>query len=298
MKRLIQFLLVPIFLFIAVGDSLAQKRREATASYTIVLSRTSTMQETETLCIEQARLKAIADAFGYSISETTVSNVSDQSGKVSDAFNVLTKTSVRGEWITDTSAPKLAWTCSENELAVTATVAGTIRENNKEGKTTIEFYSCSPADVTTEKSAFRSGQPLNAFFRTARSGYLSVFYLDRNSGVAYRVFPAPSYTSLDHFEVRADEAYVLFNRAYASQFPGYPSSVDLTMDVPQDKIQVIDEVIAVYSPTPYKKPLLSSQTNQQTLPELTSNQLQNWLVELKSNNKEAIIHTVNLIVSK
>jgi hypothetical protein len=276
----------------------AQKPREAAATYTMVLSRTSTMQETETLCIEQARLKAIADAFGYSISETTVGSVSDQNGKVNDAFNVLTKTSVKGEWISDTAPPKLEWKCENNELSVTAFVSGKIRENSKEGKTEVEFYPCLPSDYRIETVSFRSGQTLNTFFRSARKGYLSVFYVDHTTSEAYRVFPSPAYSSLDHLEVNADQDYVLFNRSYASQFAGYPATVDLTMELPADKSQVLDEIVAVYSPEPYKKPMLSKPSGENPLPKLRFDEFNDWITNLKSLNNQAVIKSVSLPVIK
>jgi hypothetical protein len=278
--------------------SFAQRPQDASATYTMVLSRTSTMQETETMCIEQARLKAIADAFGLSVSETTVGNVSDQNGKVTDLFNVLTKTSVRGEWISDTAPPKLEWKCENNDLIVTAYVSGKIRENSKEGKTDVEFYACLPSDYRTETTSFRSGQTLNTFFRSARKGYLSVFYVDHTTGDAYRVFPSPAYSSLDHLEVNADQDYVLFNRSYASQFAGYPATVDLTMELPADKSQVLDEIIAVYSPEPYKKPLLSKPSSTQSLPTLSHKALEDWFTQLKSNNKDAVIKSAKVSVGK
>jgi hypothetical protein len=278
--------------------SFAQRPQDASATYTMVLSRTSTMQETETMCIEQARLKAIADAFGLSVSETTVGNVSDQNGKVTDLFNVLTKTSVRGEWISDTAPPKLEWKCENNDLIVTAYVSGKIRENSKEGKTDVEFYACLPSDYRTETKSFRSGQTLNTFFRSARKGYLSVFYVDHTTGDAYRVFPSPAYSSLDHLEVNADQDYVLFNRSYASQFAGYPATVDLTMELPADKSQVLDEIIAVYSPEPYKKPLLSKPSSTQSLPTLSHKALEDWFTQLKSNNKDAVIKSAKVSVGK
>ena len=297
MKRMLFITCLLISLVPSIG-SFAQRPQDASATYTMVLSRTSTMQETETMCIEQARLKAIADAFGLSVSETTVGNVSDQNGKVTDLFNVLTKTSVRGEWISDTAPPKLEWKCENNDLIVTAYVSGKIRENSKEGKTDVEFYACLPSDYRTETTSFRSGQTLNTFFRSARKGYLSVFYVDHTTGDAYRVFPSPAYSSLDHLEVNADQDYVLFNRSYASQFAGYPATVDLTMELPADKSQVLDEIIAVYSPEPYKKPLLSKPSSTQSLPTLSHKALEDWFTQLKSNNKDAVIKSAKVSVGK
>jgi hypothetical protein len=216
---------------------LAQDTREVEGSYSMVLSRTSTMEETEAKCTEQARLRAIGEAYGYTVSETTMSSVSDENGRFNDAFSVLTRTSVRGEWLRDKEAPRAEWSWDGRELSVRVVVKGIIRSNNREGRTEVVFFPCAAGASNAEQSSFRHGQSLHAHFRAAGDGYLSVFYVDINKGEAYRVFPAPAYSSIDHLSVKAQEDYLLFSRSHAKQFEGYPATVDLVLEVPESQQQ-------------------------------------------------------------
>ena len=278
--------------------ALAQETREAEAYYTMVLSRTATMEQTEALCTEQARLRAIGEAFGYVVSETTVGNVSDENGRVTDAFSVLTRTSVRGEWLRDKEAPRIEWTWDGRELSVQVVVKGIIRSNSREGRTEVVFYPCTAGEPTAEQINFRHGQSLLARFRAAGDGYLSVFYVDVAKGEAYRVFPAPAYASLDHLEVKAQQEYLLFSRSHSKQFEGYPATLDLVLEVPEGKQQGMDELVAVYAPHPYKKPMLTGQHTAGALPSLRAADLEHWITELRTSSGEIVVKRTTLTIVK
>lgn len=287
-----------ILLIVVALSPIAQKPMEASATYEMQLSRTGTMEQTEAQCIEQARLKAVGDAFGYAVSETTLGNVSDRNGQATSDFTVLTKTNVQGEWLNDTQPPGVKWICRDNELFVQATVYGKIREQNKSGKTDVEFFTCKPSDVKTEQSFFKDGQDLNCSFRAARKGYLSVFYVDYTSGEVFRLLPSSAYTSLDYIKVGADETYILFNKRYAKQFPDNTQISDINVGLPAGKTQVIDEIIAVYSTEEYKKPLMSKPSNSADLPVLSISDFNLWKTTLKQRDKEAVIKTVAVTITK
>jgi hypothetical protein len=290
----------PILLLFALTSCLVaytQKPEQVQASYTIVLSRTASMESTEAACVEQARLKAIGDAFGYSVSETTLSNVSDENGKANSSFTALTRTSVRGEWIRDNEPPMIVWNCDGGEFSVTATVRGEARALSPSGKSAVEFHACLRERPQIPLAEFTHGQSLYARFRASQDGYLTVYYVDHTKGEAYRVLPAPAYSSLDHHEVKADRDYLLFDRAAAKNFEGYPATVDLVMEVPEGKKQVVDELIAIYSPKPFAKPMLSKVSNANPLPSISITAMEDWLSDRTSTNQELIVKRISVTIS-
>ena len=162
---------------------------------------------------------------------------------------MLTRTHVEGEWLGDTEPPTTSWSCESGEWTVTATVRGRIRAFGDRAKAQVSFHASAPGE-NAERDHFRHGQPLHAVFRSSQGGHLSVFFIDHATGRAYRVFPATAYAALDHLPVDADRRYTFFDRAHATQFPGHPAVTELAVEVPADKPQVIDELVAVYAPMP------------------------------------------------
>jgi hypothetical protein len=279
---------LPLTLAFLVAHALsAQKVQEASATYSIVLSRTATMADTETQCIEQARLKAVGDAFGYTVSEITLARVLDTRDSFEDNFSVLTRTSVEGEWLGDTEPPVVQWNCVGNDYKVTATVHGKIRAFAEKAKAQVEFHATTPGEGQA-RNEFRHGQTLHAVFRSSHKGHLSVYFVDHTEGKVYRLFPAAAYGTLDHLPVEGDRTYVLFDRAHASQFPGHPAVSELNVEVPAGKPQVIDELVAVYSPKPYSKPLLSLPNDPQELPTMDFDRFEAWLTDLRKREREAV----------
>ncbi len=277
------------------GTSFAQKERQAEAAFTLMLPRTVTMEALEAQCIEQARLKAIGDALGYSVSEVTLSRILDTRERFEENFSVLTRTSVEGEWLGDTKPPVIVWSCVDGALSVMATVQGRIRAFGERPKAQVVFHASGTTD-DRPREEFRNGDGLLVHFRASRAGHLSVFYVDHAAGRVYRVFPAAADAALDHLPVLADRHYVLFDPRQTRQFPGHPAMTPLVLEVPDGKPQVVDELVAVYAPDPFSRPLLSVPQGPQDLPALELEPFENWLIQLRRREHEAIVKRTQLSV--
>jgi len=281
------------------GDELfAQKKLEVTRSYTMLLSRTKTMEATEAECIEQARLIAIAKEFGTTVTETTVNNTTDVNNKADNSFAVLTRTLVKGEWINDTEQPAIKWQCDGNNMSVTASVQGYIRELPKVGKAEVKFYTCSPGDPKRIKTEFKDGESLNAHFSSSQEGYFSVYYVDHTSQTALRIFPAAGGQHADNVPLKADKEYTLFNRRCAQEYNWGNITSELQLEIPAGKQVVMDEVVMVFSPEAYSKPMLKNTEIDNSLGELTSVAFEQWATELKSRQAQALVQRMSITISK
>jgi hypothetical protein len=68
--------------------------------------------------------------------------------------------------------------------------------------------------------------------------------------------------------------------------------------VPEGKQQVVDELIATYSPTPFAKPMLSKVSPGMPLPSIQLSELENWLNNAKSANAEVVIKRLMITVQR
>jgi hypothetical protein len=286
--------LMGLLFYLVANTLLAQKTVERTGQYTMLLTRTSTIEASETACIEQARLAVIAKEFGVTVSETTVQKTTDINGESTSKFSVLTRTAVKGEWLSDSQAPLIEWYCENNNLFVKATVKGHIRELAKVGQTDIEFYTCAPGNLMTEKNTFREGESLNALFKASKEGYLSVYYIDHAAETVTRLLPAASGLHHDHVAIQADQTYILFNRNKAPQYPWGNMNTELQLSLPEGQTQAMDEVVAVFSTEPYQKPLLQILAHTTALAELSIVDFESWATDLKFRQTQAMVKRVSL----
>jgi hypothetical protein len=274
-----RYLIALVFICLNFQNVEAQKPVQVRGSYSMVLERNRTIEETEKLCTEQARLTALAAAFGTSVTETTVSKTADVNGTADNAFHVLTRTNVGGEWIADDASPIITWKCYNEELQLNVDVIGTARAFPKKGKTDLVFFTCTSTDPNREETNFKERESLNAVFQSAQDGFISVYYIDRQSQMASRLLPTAGGKNINALEVHADDRYVLFNRATAHSYGWGAMSTELELSLPAGKTSVMDEVVVVFAPESFAKPMHTG--SKEGLSELPLAEFENWLATLK-----------------
>jgi hypothetical protein len=280
---------------LSAGFLFAQKEREVNASYSMELPKNITMEQMEQRCIEQARLKAIGDAFGYTLSETTVDNTHEGNSGLNNSFAVLTKTNVQGEWLRDKSEPILNWEPSGKTLKLTATVHGVIREFPKSGKAKLELHLSNDERFTNEVTQFKDGQDLFASFQTSSKGFLSVYYVDHASKEVFRLIPSATNNDLNGVEVQADKTYHLFQNA--SPFSENKSIPGLSLALPTSKDIQMDELVFIYSPKEIRKPSLSY-NSEAKMYVMKLSEFEQWKTSAAQSNPEAIMKALAISIVK
>ena len=259
------------------------------------LPKNITMEQLEQRCIEQARLKAIGDAFGLVLSETTVDNAQESAAGYVGSFAVLTKTNVQGEWLRDKSEPLLNWEPSGKTLKLTATVTGVIREFPKTGKSRVVIHLSNDRHMTNEVSQFKNGQDLFASFQTSSKGHLSVFYIDHSTEEVYRLIPSATGNDLNSIEVQADKVYELFQTT--SPFPENKSIPSLELGLPAGKDIQMDELVFVYSPKDIRKPSLTYNAEAKMYV-MGLGEFEQWKTSSAQSNPEAVIKSMAISIVK
>lgn len=289
-----RFLIALIFT-LSASLILAQKEKDVKASYSMELPRNITMEQLEQRCIEQARLKAIGDAFGYTLSETTVDNTQEGNSGLNNSFAVLTKTNVQGEWLRDKSEPLLNWEPSGKTLKLTATVNGVIREFPKTGKAKIAIHLSNDKNMTNEVTQFKDGQDLFASFQSSSKGHLSVFYIDHFTEEVYRLIPSATSNDLNSVEIQSDKIYQLFQTT--SPFAENKSIPALELGLPGGKDIQMDELVFVYSPKDVRKPSLNYNSDAKMYV-MKFSEFEQWKTSSAQSNPEVVIKSIAISIIK
>lgn len=242
MKKAVVLLLmtvIPVLLF-------AQQERRVEGDYTYYAPQYVSLEAARATAIEQARIQALAVAFGTLIEQATFTRQENVDGTSSINMLALGESTVKGEWLNDTKEPVTEVAYEDNFLMVTAHVWGVARE-----------LVSAPIDISVkvlkngtldrfEDSNFREGDDIYLSFQSPSRGYLAVYLMD-DKGDAYCFLPYAGDAD-GMFEVKANKPYVLFSSNHAEKGEVCDEYV-LTCD----KVLERDMLYVIFSPNPFVK---------------------------------------------
>lgn len=222
------------------------QERKVEGEYTYYTPQDVSIETAKATAIEQARVQALADAFGTIIDETVLTTRKNENGKSSVNMLALGESTVKGEWLNDTHDPETTISYEDNFLIVTAHVWGMARE-----------LESAPIDIAVkvlkngtldrfEDDQFRNGDELYISFQTPAKGYLAVYLMD-DKGDAYCMLPYAGDVD-GMFQVKANNPYVLFSSNHTENGEACDEYV-LTAEKQLER----DIIYVIYSPNPFVK---------------------------------------------
>lgn len=222
------------------------QERKVEGEYTYYTPQDVSIETAKATAIEQARVQALADAFGTIIDETVLTTRKNENGKSSVNMLALGESTVKGEWLNDTHDPETTISYEDNFLIVTAHVWGMARE-----------LESAPIDIAVkvlkngtldrfEDDQFRNGDELYISFQTPAKGYLAVYLMD-DKGDAYCMLPYAGDVD-GMFQVKANKPYVLFSSNHTENGEACDEYV-LTAEKQLER----DIIYVIYSPNPFVK---------------------------------------------
>ncbi len=188
----------------------AQKSKKVTAEYTYYAPETMSIDEAKRVALERAKIQAIADEFGTTVSQSNSTIVSNRNGESDTQFLSIGGSDVKGEWIETLDEPQYDVKIEEHFIVVSVTVKGVIREIT-EAKT--EIVAKTLRNGTTlryEATEFRDGDDLYVSFRTPADGYLTIYLLDEANQTVYCMLPY-SRSDGEPVPVEHDRDYIFFS---------------------------------------------------------------------------------------
>lgn len=207
-KSMILVLLVfPTMLF-------AQRTREVSGEYTYYGPWTISPKEAEDKAIEEAKIQAIADAFGTLVDMHSASLIQNEDGKSSSSFFSLGESSVKGEWLADKKAPETSvWIEQKDKFIVArAKVWGEAREICS-APVDINALLQRQTDGKHDEDHFHHGDNIYLSFKSPSKGYLAVYLID-GKGNPYCMLPYAEDED-GQFPVEANKSYLLFSEKHS-----------------------------------------------------------------------------------
>ena len=167
----------------------AQKVATVYGEYTYVVPDNVSKAQAREIAIERAKIQAIADEFGTTVSQNNSTLVTNVNGKANVDFSSIGATDIRGEWIATEGEPQVVnATTPDGHWTITVKIKGKAREIVS-AKVDIEVkVLCNGTEAKFENDKFKEGDDMYLHFSSPVKGYLAVYLMD-DTPTAYCLLP-------------------------------------------------------------------------------------------------------------
>lgn len=287
-----KLLILILSMLCACVAALAQEVRTVSAEFTYYDDGNHSRKECERLAIEGARLKALSENFGTTLSQSTVSESSVTDRGESTYYSSLSNTEVKGEWIEDLDEPKCTASFdSDGNLMIHCRVRGRARAISNaapEFKALVLRNGSSPRHEDTH---FRAGDDMKLYFKAPVDGYLLVYLADDKRNVQ-TLLPYTS-SGEGNVKIKHGKEYVFFDRSLGDSLHGLADEMTLDTDDEVERCRMY----VLFSPKPFTK--ADDNHSGELLPRsLPFNDFHRWLAKVRKNDSSLGQVTIDIVINK
>lgn len=283
---------ITVCLFLFTATLFAQRTERVHAEYTYHAPENVTLEAAKRTALERAKIQAIADEFGTTVSQTNTTFITNRNGESNTDFQSLGGSEVKGEWIETIGEPEYSINYEQGMLVVAVKVNGRIREITT---AQIDFKAevlCNGTDLKFARTDFRSGDDLYLYFQSPVNGYLAVYLFDNAAQMVYCLLPYKS-SSEAVAPIEHDKPYIFFSAKHAGDKGHLVDEYTMTCA----QVQEHNTIYVIFSPNEFAK--ANSQNVDELLPqELSFEDFQKWLTKGRNRDKKMTVKTMGIMIKQ
>lgn len=264
------YFLILLFLLISLY-SLGQRVVNICGEYKYIVPENVSLAEAKAIAIERARLTAIANEFGTTVSQTNLATTHIENGTTRNDFLSLGETEVKGDWLGDTKEPEIRPVYENNQLVIYASVCGKVREL----KTAEVELRMQIMNNGIETEQFKNNDKVAIRFKSPVNGYVAIFVRDDNAGIVSCMLPYANENGKARV-VKNSQEYIYLS----TDDPIYPYQEE-TILVTNKKVE-FNTFVLVFAETEFAMPLSDMG---EFVPELSVESFQRWLRRNRMSDK-------------
>lgn len=264
------YFLILLFLLISLY-SLGQRVENICGEYKYIVPENVSLAEAKAIAIERARLTAIANEFGTTVSQTNLATTHIENGTTRNDFLSLGETEVKGDWLGDTKEPEIRPVYENNQLVIYASVCGKVREL----KTAEVELRMQIMNNGIETEQFKNNDKVAIRFKSPVNGYVAIFVRDDNAGIVSCMLPYENENGKARV-VKNSKEYIYLSTAD----PIYPYQEE-TILVTNKKIE-FNTFVLVFAQNEFSMPLSEMG---EFVPEISVENFQKWLRRNRMSDK-------------
>ena len=286
-----------LFLLISIisVNVTAQRAVRICGEYIFYPPENVSIEQARQIALERAKLTALADRFGTTISQINVTDLKNYNEKSETWFRRISSSEVKGVWLKDTKTPEYKISYEQGMLAVEVSICGNAREIVGAG---IDFSAKvlrNGTGIDFESYEFIDENDFYLWFRTPAEGYLAV-YLTDDSGKAFCLLPYRNNQS-GRAQVKANRDYVFFSIEHAE--PAEKQMVTkLMLTCAETKSIEHNFLYIIFSPNKFTKANDTHSGNATSPRELSFEDFQKWLARNRQIDKDMKVDMKALTIKR
>lgn len=264
--------------------AICQKLKDVSAEYVYVTTVEHSVAEAKRIALERARLQALADEFGTTVSQTNATHIKNTGSSSSIDFLSIGSSEVKGEWIEDTKDPQYEISFEENNLVIKVSVWGKAREVVSGAIEVKAALLRNGTEPKFESDDFKEGDDLYLLFKSPADGFVAVYMVDE-AQTAWCMLPY-SHDTDGMQKIQAGVEYLFFD-ARTGCTEQEKMLID-EMTVTCEKSMELNEVYIVFSVRPFVK-ANDAQIDERLPRSLSSEDFQKWLAKNRVKDNSMVV---------
>lgn len=226
-----------------------------------------TPDEAKQWVIEQARIRALANAFGTRVQSETVMTTSESNGTLDEAFTEMNVSQVKGEWVQTLEVNGPSPFIQEDGIWWKVRIRGKARPVT-EDRVELELALVGDVEARVPVESLMDGDRIRCAFASPVDGHALLFYLE--SGLAYVLAEDATSWSV---EIQGQQSYSLFSPSHewlgieaghVAKLEGYDYGFQA---VNSTEVDLQGMLILAFSTEKFSPPMAKDQTDIFTLSE-------------------------------
>lgn len=279
-----------VFFAILTLPVCAQKIKTVKGESTYYAPENVTLEEAKRKALDQAKIKALADEFGMTVSEGTETRGKIHNGQSEYDFFAIGSSEVKGEWIETIDEPEYDIRYEDRQIIVTCRIKGKAREIVSAA---IDFKAkvlCNGVEDKFENNHFKSGDDLFLSFQSPVKGFLAA-YLEGADGQVFCLLPYCGQKE-GIYPIEANQRYLFFDPKSA---PSKEKDIVDEYVMTCESSSEYNQIYIIFSPNQFTK--ASDDNVNEGLPrQLSLEDFMKWLAKCRKHDIEMNVKKVGIMV--
>lgn len=286
--HLLQLAVICVGLFLPVA--LHPRTKVVTTEYIYHVPANVAPDQAKEIALSRARAQAIADEFGFLVTQSTSVMIDAHNQDSETDFLSLGGSELKGEWIEDLSDPEFEYLTDGADIAIRVKIKGRIQEITGPKIPIDAKILCNGVTDAHEAERFISGDDLYISFCSPINGYVAIYLIDPSDS-AYCLLPYESQTN-GIFQTKANHKYLFFHPDHS--FGIKPEIVDQVIVYATE--QERNRIMIVFSPNKFYKGA-DTKTDAESPRIMTYDNFKKWLSDLRKKDPDLTLTEKAILIN-